>query len=1579
MSKYDKLRQQVAATDPKPKRNYSGIKEAVSKINPDLRYDNVFETYEKRSHDVDFTNQDYLSGYENPLVQNLEELRAQRQPWAHKAGRGVARVGAKVATEIAKMPGVLGGVVNAMSAPEGQGWETAFNNEWIKAVNQMGEHVNSEFLPVYVKKAIKDGNLMDNLLSMDFWATEGADGIGYIASMLAPGALINRAKIGEKLFSGLGKAGVMSNKLDDAAQVLKKIGVTPTNVDTGTAALANTLFEAGAEAQGAGDAYIAELEHKLATGVITKEQYEEGLNRKAEVMRNVFATNMLVLMGPNVIMHKMIWGKGASKSLGELSKQGTKATLKNLGDDFLKAGAREGFFEEGMQSTAEGYFVDKALEAEGEDEGVFSDLGGFIGDLPEAYASMVTEVDGQKAIALGWLLGGGMQSYTGYKNNKKQAKRASELISKLPGMESFVVGLHEGVNNEDGSLNPVKLKEKLAGLSNIEHLSAIYDQAVKDGDTDVINTIRAHAAGEKAMPFLFDGEMGLEALEEHLNASKELQDVAQREGKELSQIVEPIMERAKKLQNDVEVFKEFAPSFLSMENEKATEQDKRMYYDAMAREYTSKRNMLYFTQQLKGEKMEQRRKVLESAGLDPNLVIDDEVAKQAAKDNFALARINEEVSEYDKAEEFLKQEVNDFWKESTHKEQFDSYVGNREKIEQAFNEENVKKVSEANKAIENATSEEELDSIQMTGTEADKALKKAIKKKRKEIQEAEAKRAAEEAERQARETKEKKEAEAARKAMAEDTGNYIAENYNPGENIPLTKEVAEAAGIGLENIDNTIIIESADDITDDAVKAKVVETGETITIPRGKVNPTPNPETDTDTNTEGGENHDGLIPQNNENRNKYNEGGGTPVLTIRREDGVKPDFVSDDAVEFERNPIDKRGQEVGFEVNMNKMNNNKWTLAQKLYQRLLNGEKLTEDEVEHLIDHLPINAVLAEGVTAPILTQYKSNGTTETFDKSTRVLRQNIANALLSGVKIEDIFTTIEGQYNGQIKVDPTVNGKAAVNNVFDLHYITNLPENEQLEYIQNNLGAVNKVGDIMLVGGGTYALNKPEAKGEIYLMIPTANGTKFPLKLNISKIQEKDALLLADLYAIRLNDASINKTTTIAEIQDEELKRNVKQNFQEAMNLIDKPYKDITVKDLIDFIIWDGTNSPKTQVRFTGTGVKGQSVFVYGNPQDGGRQVATPEEFDAQHFVDWLMTTKRYNITLKPRGQNDNRATLASSQPYIKYMLNNKYINTNAVVGKSNPTFQGYAGLYLDSNNLKYPDAPETGSTTQETVELDSSPWSKEKDGDNMYHEWTGGKEYMISAKSGRVFVVDTSKVSFSKPLDHKTMIKEVVTDNAIIDALEQIIRSDDMMGDPNISLNRYNPNPAKANGINIGKYLIGSKTPKEALQNFKKLLTDELGLPDGDISFANNTITYGGVIEIEASITTMGGGNVIINTTPELIKAGIEKSVKNNGQNIRKSQKKVVPLHKQSNTKQSKKVKKTINAATDTSEINATPEAVKELTKRVLKARLLKVGSQAYKDVMAAKTNQEKFNKLKEVADANQLAIDDIITKCN
>src|SRR5690554_3018444 len=183
---------------------------------------------DRRYLDEDFS---FMSPY------SVNEIQADRQSGWSKARSGVGRIITKAGTELFKIPGVIGGIGAGTVGQIGDlitgedntdFMETAFNNSWIKTLSELNEEINEEYLPVYVRKAVQDGNLWANVTSIDFWATEGADGIGYIASMMFPGAALKALGAGNRL-----------SKLP-----FLKGNVGAKQLDVVNATLANTILEA---------------------------------------------------------------------------------------------------------------------------------------------------------------------------------------------------------------------------------------------------------------------------------------------------------------------------------------------------------------------------------------------------------------------------------------------------------------------------------------------------------------------------------------------------------------------------------------------------------------------------------------------------------------------------------------------------------------------------------------------------------------------------------------------------------------------------------------------------------------------------------------------------------------------------------------------------------------------------------------------------------------------------------------------------------------------------------------------------------------------------------------------------------------------------------------------------------------------------------------------------------------------------------------------------------------------------------------------------------------------------------------
>ena len=186
-----------------------------------------------------------LGPFFDPIVVD-EEYMAQRQSGTEQLLYVIPRVATKVASELAQMPGYANGAISWATTgfkPEEIG--RMIDNEWIQSIQSLEDKVKDR-LPVYVKEAVKSGSLLTNILSPAFWATEGADGIGFLLAMLAPGQILKAGQVGEAFaeFTKMGKALSRSKVFGKALST--QIVANQTNGVLATAI--NTLFESSAEA-----------------------------------------------------------------------------------------------------------------------------------------------------------------------------------------------------------------------------------------------------------------------------------------------------------------------------------------------------------------------------------------------------------------------------------------------------------------------------------------------------------------------------------------------------------------------------------------------------------------------------------------------------------------------------------------------------------------------------------------------------------------------------------------------------------------------------------------------------------------------------------------------------------------------------------------------------------------------------------------------------------------------------------------------------------------------------------------------------------------------------------------------------------------------------------------------------------------------------------------------------------------------------------------------------------------------------------------------------------------------------------
>jgi len=1242
--------------------------------NNSFKYNNLFEEREERSiENTADTDSKYLTVWDDPTDSTkIENKKADRQPWMHKFGAGVGRVGTKVASELLKMPGVVGGIAEGALGQLSDGisgsdntdfMQVAFNNAWIQGVSELEEDIKQDALPVYVKRAVKDGNLWDNITAIDFWATEGADGLGYIVSMLAPGSAINKFGVGSKLF-GVSKAAKMANKTDEAANVLSNLGVTPKNADLFTATMANTIFEAGAEAKGAMDGFIGELDkrrllHQDNPNYLSEEEYNELSKKQSEVGRNVFLANAAILVGPNAIMSKMLWGKPRNKSIGSIlgknnniKEVGSPSLLKKArlyADDFSTASLREGFFEEGFQSTTEEFFTKKGL---GEDTGTFA----------ESYLDMLGTVDGQKAIFLGSAFGGGIQTYSGGKSREAERKTTNALIRNSNSVLSdfYNVFSEDIYVKEDGQvkfdpetnrpeIDNKKIIDKLKGLSSIEALSARYDVAIEQNDTEFIEQVQEAVTTNLIKPFIVNDNLGSDVLKQHLENSKELQKITEREGVDTNEYISNILQKAEVLKKAYNTFENFAPSLMKLENENATSQEKVDFYNKLSMQYVDNKSRKLFLENKQKEFDNLLDELLEEKGRTRNEFIENKaLARDLKLQDGRIDRVSNKLESLTKSIKEVKEADESFWKEAKVSEYFNSEVKKKRKLDEEIK--NSESVENTLSKIKNAKTVKEVKNIKVDTNSASSHLEKEKKRKIEEIKKSTQKKSEEISEKNKQYSLQKQqEAEELKNKF-----NYIKNNYSKGEVITIPE--------GFE-VDKSLVGTSA--IIGNIGEKEITfttETGKQISVDTSLFfKETFNPELNF--STEGGNDIKQEEVFDTNSGEILEEKNNAKIISTDKSTGDKLDFVEQSVIDFERTPRDKSGESKQLEINNSKDLSDNQTKA----VNLVKNEDFTN--IEFLIDNLPLNIKLTDTVSAPLETKSEtSKEYNDVFNKTSREMRKVVIKELSKGTPISSITVPIAGQWNGDLQLEKEV----LENNLVGLFEFGENIKNIKSKdfYVVDDLNALRNTSNEY------FPVSRELAKGEVYLKIKMANGKPFPLKLNVKKINESQAELLYELYKYRFQDIKEGKSKRISELE-EDLLTKVKELFSKEIELFSKnkkSIKDLTIKDIVDFLIWDGSKNPKSQVRFS----KGDLLVM--------NKTYSVEDFQTEQgkndFIYNLTNNKRHHIKYKRRSQEGVNSMNLENRSYLEYLINNSILNTNAVVGK--PTFAGNTSMYLHTDQVK-------------------------------------------------------------------------------------------------------------------------------------------------------------------------------------------------------------------------------------------------------------------------------------------------------
>lgn len=569
--------------------------------------------------------------YRTPEQVELEQEYYQSVP--EKLGAGALRTVNKFASEIAKMPGYVGGLTEAAFTDASLG--ESLDNWWVNGVQEWENYANNELLKVYTPQSVKEGGLWDNLSSASFWATEGADGVGFLASMLVPGNALKLLKLGQRgvnLFNagnaylrtakGLSKGLTKTGALRYAAQA-DKLGMRAArNFDDFTAATVNATLEASAEAKESFDNTLDAVvsNYMEVNGIQDPSEIDEktmmDLRLQAgQVSADVFKFNMAILMVPNLMDQRALFGAFDSRksALGKLfSKEGilqdfSAKTLKQQSLDYLGSGikglAKEGFFEEGMQFTGAEYFKDQAMLSEDEqDKTYYQKLGGLV----DSYIENLGSIDMQKSIALGGILGGGMSVVGQIKDNRYQNKYGSilhaqlknNLIDRMKGVADVFEKDDNGkiiIEKGTPKINQEKFQELLSQPENKMMLNKLADIAALSGDKEDYNLIQSILDYNYFQPFFEQGQEGVQILKNHITSELSKSELEKQDVEELLGLTGSATQ-AQRMSNLLQRVDEYYELYDSVNN--------RHEFDMPSLQGGSKSDRAAFSQLIRNKKLE---------------------------------------------------------------------------------------------------------------------------------------------------------------------------------------------------------------------------------------------------------------------------------------------------------------------------------------------------------------------------------------------------------------------------------------------------------------------------------------------------------------------------------------------------------------------------------------------------------------------------------------------------------------------------------------------------------------------------------------------------------------------------------------------------------------------------------------------------------------------------------------------------------------------------------------------------------------------------------------------------------------
>lgn len=1259
-------------------------------------------------------------------VLDLEELSAQRQGFWELTGKGIGRFLSKTATEVLKMPGYIGGALFS-GAMDGNFASNVADNQWVNTFNSLDESIK-DALYVHQTKDSKEGGIGDWWNDGTFWATQGADGLGFMASFLVPGAITKGLKLAsgsaslfskgmawaattaeegnilgkgmlslDKLMASVGKTGqVIFGDAEIGAELsqISKIGkqfVAPSldavkvgqAIELGTITQMSTMFESASEAREAMDAY----REKMQNSGMSAEEIEKNAQK---IGANVMKANYGILLIPNYITSRILFGnpiKGSGawsfakplvdetgKPFFEAVKDTTKKKILKYSGEMVMGAIGEGFWEEGMQTTISNYLQNKP-------DFKWRNLIDEAPDIARAYMEMLNTTDGQQAIFLGALFGsvmGTRNEYRGDKLNEQHNENLTKFINehndylqqlvKDPYKKDTEGNIIYGLNNK-----PILDRDKLIfGLKAFEakYNGTQFKLPEKNKDLEILL---------QSYPHLTDEQLHKQLINVAIN--------------DIAQPLASIPDGEKILKHQLTGMHEVAKVFNEgVENEKDASSKK--YIDDLYQKgvdvinETKKANGFVVPLLMNIKSTEENKEIKQTfvnaktykyiKSIYDIKELNKEISETEAEHNKLLEHLGED-STYrtafsDKIDR-LKQEVadkrqiiKDIVNLKLQQEEFNKLYEavefKREDIKTA--EKFVSESDEKEQDAQNLNSELAQLDTERTNESEQQTLKNIDKSDAKE---------------QNAKFKNMSVQEAIDKG-ADEIINNAEHIFNTSEDTGIDRSMFDDDGNF--NHDNMPLAEEFDPPKDE----KLTENIEEDVVTDEEVN---------DDNVKRANTTYNANDYNNVKTEVWSEAVGEEGELANFKIGGKKIYLTDnDKVKQEDRESFKRFQE-WLENGKSKLGETftfgfgDWKISENTKQAFAAYERLFEinkdkvypqraEDIQILKEKMPIVVInkngdksVVGGVNLQSISEKKNKNENTAALEHRASLQSQIVDLLLLDIPINEITSEITFQKGGSLNLQPKSNKNNAV---FDLKEFEGNIDNVSLEYVNEFGELVNNAGEKT----GVTIDNKN--KGRIVVNVTKNNGEKFPLVLNRRTLNEKEANLIVDILD-GLFTEQIKLDTTIKEITNDKLRDKLQKEFNIELSLLKN--NDTKIKTILDFFVAASTKESRNRFQYyaekntlaIGTKVgEGKKSFIT-------KESWTKDENDKIQTKRWLMEYKRKNVKTKYSNVYENSLTLANKE-YKKYLLegDNKTLSTNVETkdenGKQLPTFIGNSNIYF-------------------------------------------------------------------------------------------------------------------------------------------------------------------------------------------------------------------------------------------------------------------------------------------------------------